>query len=147
MTEKEIDIAEIMKCIPHRFPFLLVDRIKEYKVNEYAIGIKNVSINEHFFSGHFPARPVMPGVLIIEALAQTSGVLVCKSKPEVLGNLVFFTSITDVRFTKTVVPGDQLLLHVAVERHKMNLWKFVGHADVNGIVVAEAKFSAMIVEP
>jgi 3-hydroxyacyl-[acyl-carrier-protein] dehydratase len=143
----QIDIQGIIKRIPHRFPFLLVDRIMHLEKDKSAIGIKNVSINESFFMGHFPDRPVMPGVLIIEALAQTAGVLVCESKSESTQNkLVFFTSISDVKFKKTVVPGDQVELHVSIERNRMNMWKFSGCAKVDGNVVAEAKFSAMIVD-
>lgn len=148
MSEKiRIDIEGIIKRIPHRFPFLLVDRIKHIDKDKSALGIKNVSINESFFMGHFPGRPVMPGVLIIEALAQTAGVLVCESRPESTEEkLVFFTSIYDVRFKKTVVPGDQIELHVTIDRNKMNVWKFSGIAKVDGEVVAEAKFAAMIVD-
>ncbi|MBP9791898.1 MAG: 3-hydroxyacyl-ACP dehydratase FabZ [Rickettsiales bacterium] len=143
----EIDIQGIIKRIPHRFPFLLVDRIKHLEKDKSAIGIKNVSINESFFMGHFPDRPVMPGVLIIEALAQTAGVLVCESKAEFAHNkLVLFTSISDVKFKKIVVPGDQVELHVLIEKHKMNVWRFSGFAKVDGNVVAEANFSAMIVD-
>lgn len=143
----QIDIQGIIKRIPHRFPFLLVDRIKYLERDKSAIGIKNVSINESFFMGHFPDRPVMPGVLIIEALAQTAGVLVCESKAESTQNkLVFFTSISDVKFKKTVVPGDQVELHVLIEKNKMNMWRFSGFASVDGNIVAEAKFSAMIVD-
>jgi 3-hydroxyacyl-[acyl-carrier-protein] dehydratase len=143
----QIDIQGIIKRIPHRFPFLLVDRIKHLERGKSAVGIKNVSINESFFMGHFPDRPVMPGVLIIEALAQTAGVLVCESKAESTQNkLVFFTSISDVKFKKTVVPGDQVELHVLIEKNKMSMWRFSGVAKVDGNVVAEANFSAMIVD-
>lgn len=144
---KQIDIQGIIDRIPHRFPFLLVDRIKNIEHGKSALGLKNVSINESFFMGHFPGRPVMPGVLIVEALAQTAGVLVCESKPEATQEkLVFFTSISDVKFKRTVVPGDQVELHVVIERNKMNMWKFSGVAKVDGQVAAEAKFSAMIVD-
>jgi 3-hydroxyacyl-[acyl-carrier-protein] dehydratase len=146
-SDKQIDIQGIIRNIPHRFPFLLVDRIKHLECGKSALGIKNVSINEHFFVGHFPDKPVMPGVLIIEALAQTAGVLVCESSPKTAKDkLVFFTSITDAKFKKTVVPGDQVELHVVIDRNKMNMWKFSGIAKVDGNVVAEAKFAAMIVD-
>jgi 3-hydroxyacyl-[acyl-carrier-protein] dehydratase len=142
-----IDINEIIKNIPHRYPFLLIDRVKNLVKNESATGIKNVTINESFFAGHFPTNPVMPGVLIIESMAQTAGVLVCKSA---IGNpedkLVYFTSIEDVKFRKTVVPGDQLVLEVKIDRNKFDFWKFTGVATVDGQVVAKAKFAAKIID-
>ncbi len=142
-----IDIREIIKNIPHRYPFLLIDRVKNLVKNESATGVKNVSINESFFAGHFPINPVMPGVLIIESMAQTAGVLVCKSvidNPE--DKLVYFTSIEDVKFKQIVVPGDQLILDVKIERNKLDLWKFNGVATVDGNVVAKAKFAAKIID-
>ena len=142
-----VEINEIMRNIPHRYPFLLVDRVVNMVEGKSALGIKNVSINEPFFAGHFPSAPVMPGVLIIEAMAQTAGVLVCKS---VLKNpqekLVFFSSIEEVKFRKIVIPGDQLLLHVVIDRNRMDFWKFTGTATVNDQLVAQAKFTAKIID-
>ena len=142
-----IDISEIMECIPHRYPFLLVDRVQDVVKNESATGIKNVTINEHFFQGHFPGQPVMPGVLIIEALAQTAGVLVCKSLNYKQGDkLMYFSAIEEVKFRKIVTPGDQLLMHVKIERSKLDFWKLTGEAIVNGEVVTKAKFSVKVVD-
>ena len=145
MQENHIDIEEIMTLIPHRYPFLLVDRIIALKTNESAIGVKNVTANEPFFNGHFPQKKVMPGVLIIEALAQTAGILVNKSKSLSKDSIVYFTSIEEAKFRRVVVPGDQLHLHVTIIKNKLNLWKIDGLAKVNGQVVSEAKFSAMLV--
>lgn len=145
-TETVIDIQGIMNSIPHRFPFLLVDRIIALTKDVEATGIKNVTANESFFLGHFPSKPVMPGVLIIEALAQTAAVMVFQSLPDdkVHNKLVYFTSIEEVKFRKPVVPGDQLILHTSIIKNKLNLWKMEGSARVDGHVVAEAKFSAML---
>jgi 3-hydroxyacyl-[acyl-carrier-protein] dehydratase len=145
MTETKIDITEIMKSIPHRYPFLLVDKIIDLKKSESAIGIKNVTINEQFFQGHFPSSPVMPGVLIIEALAQTAGVLVCKStdySPE--NHLMYFTKIEEVRFKKMVVPGDQLVMKVKIDGSKMGFWKITAEAFIDDISATTAKFSVKI---
>lgn len=136
---------EIQLLIPHRFPMLLVDRVVDVVLEEKATGIKNVTINEWFFQGHFPAKPVMPGVLIIEAMAQTAGILVMKStNQQAEGNIVYFMSIEEARFRKPVVPGDTLKLLVEKQRYRSNVWKFSGTATVDGQVVAEAVFSAMI---
>ena len=141
------DIAQIMRAIPHRYPFLLVDRIVEVVKNTSAIGIKNVTVNENYFQGHFPERPVMPGVLIIESMAQTAGVLVVESLgPEARGKLVYFMTIDGAKFRRPVVPGDQLRVHVVKERQRGNVWKFQGVAKVNGQVAAEAIISAMILD-
>ena len=143
-----IEIDEIMRVIPHRYPFLLVDKIVDVVPGESCVGIKNVTINEPFFQGHFPQRPVMPGVLIIEAMAQTAGVLVVKSLgPEFLGKLVYFMTIEEARFRKPVVPGDQLRIHCRKERARGMVWRFRGEAKVDGAVHAEATYSAMIVGP
>ena len=143
----EIDIEGVMQLIPHRYPFLLVDRVTSVVPGQSAIGIKNITMNEFFFPGHFPGHPVMPGVLIVEALAQTAGVLVMYSRGEKAHNeLVYFTSIDNARFRRTVVPGDVLHLKVTKERNRGPIWKFSGHAMVGSELAAEAVFSAMIVE-
>lgn len=142
-----INIEEIMTKIPHRYPFLLIDRVIDVIPDQSAIGIKNVTINEPHFTGHFPNKPVMPGVLIIEAMAQTSAVLVCETlKGQADNKLVYFMSIEEAKFRKIVSPGDQLFLHVTKSRNRGNVWKFTAEAKVDGAVVAEAIFSAMIVD-
>jgi len=147
-ARSEVDILEVMELIPHRQPFLMLDRVEDIVVREYATGIKNVTINEPFFLGHFPVRPVMPGVLIIEAMAQTAAVLVVETLGEkALGKLVYFMTIENARFRKPVVPGDQLKLHVSIQRNRGNVWKFSGEAKVGDAVVAEGVFSAMIMDP
>ena len=141
------DLARIKRMIPHRYPFLLVDRVEEIRKGESAVGIKNVSINEPYFQGHFPTEPVMPGVLIVEAMAQTAGVLVV----ETLGSidqelLVYFMTIDNCRFRAKVVPGDVMQLHVRVARSRGKVFRFNGEARVGGRMVAEAEFSAMIID-
>lgn len=146
-TIESFDIAQIMRAIPHRYPFLLVDRMVEVERNVSAIGIKNVSVNENFFQGHFPSHPVMPGVLIIECMAQTAAVLVVETLgPEARGKLVYFMSVEGAKFRRPVVPGDQMRVHVAKERQRGNIWKFRAEAKVDGKVVAEATYSAMILD-
>jgi 3-hydroxyacyl-[acyl-carrier-protein] dehydratase len=141
------DIAQIMRAIPHRFPFLLVDRIVEVEKNVSAVGIKNVSINENFFQGHFPEHPVMPGVLIIESMAQTAAVLVVETLgPEARGKLVYFMTVENAKFRKPVVPGDQMRVHVVKEKQRGNIWKFHAEAKVDGKIVAEARYAAMILD-
>lgn len=140
-----IDINRIMQMIPHRYPFLMIDRVVDVVVAESAVGIKNVTINEPFFPGHFPERPVMPGVLIIEAMAQTSAVLVVHTLgASAEGKLVYFMGIDSARFRKPVGPGDQLHIHVAKERARGNVWRFRAEAKVDGVLMAEATYSAMI---
>jgi 3-hydroxyacyl-[acyl-carrier-protein] dehydratase len=141
------DIARIMQAIPHRFPFLLVDRVVEIVPNVSAVGIKNVSINENFFQGHFPAHPVFPGVLIIESMAQTAAVLVVETLgPSAQGKLVYFMTVDEAKFRKPVVPGDQMRVHVRKEKQRGNIWKFTAEAKVDGKVVAEATYAAMILD-
>ncbi len=144
-TIDKIDVNRIMQAIPHRYPFLLIDRMEDIVLGEEATGIKNVSVNEPFFQGHFPARPVMPGVLLVEAMAQTAATLVVLTLgKDFEGKLVYFMTIEGAKFRRPVEPGDQVRIHVAKERHRSNVWKFRGEARVEGTVVAEATFSAMI---
>ncbi len=146
-TIEAVDVLRIMRSIPHRYPFLLVDRMVEVVPSVSAIGIKNVSINEPFFAGHFPGRPVMPGVLIIESMAQTAGALVVITLgPEAEGKVVYFMSIDSAKFRKPVVPGDQIRIHVVKERNRGPVWKFNAQAKVDGVVVAEATYTAMIMD-
>ena len=143
----EIDINRIKELIPHRYPFLLIDGIQTLTPNESAIGIKNVSVNEPFFEGHFPDRPVMPGVLIIESMAQTAGCLVVLSLgKESEGKLVYFMTIENARFRKPVVPGDRMVINVQKLRSRGSVFKFSGKAFVGEVLAAEATFSAMIVD-
>src|SRR5947199_10736016 len=141
----QIDIQRIMEMIPHRHPFLMIDKIVDAVANVRATGIKNVSINEPHFQGHFPSRKVMPGVLIIEAMAQTAAVLVVHTLgPEAEGKLVYFMSVDYARFRRPVVPGDCLHVRVTNQRHRGNVWRFEGRAEVRGQLMAEAVFAAMI---
>lgn len=139
-----IDIIEVQKTLPHRYPFLMVDRVTKLVTNEEIEGIKNVTINEPYFQGHFPGNPVMPGVMIVEALAQLSGILAYKSGIE--GNTVYFMSIEKAKFRKPVVPGDQLLLQVKVTHKRGGIYKLSGKAIVDGSTATEAEFTAMITE-
>ncbi len=142
-----VDIARIMHAIPHRYPFLLIDRVVDVVRNRSAVGIKNVSVNESFFAGHFPNHPVMPGVLIIESMAQTAAVLVVETLgPDAAGKVVYFMSIEGAKFRRPVVPGDQLRIHVTKERNRGNVWKFNAVARVEGVSVAEATYAAMIMD-
>jgi 3-hydroxyacyl-[acyl-carrier-protein] dehydratase len=143
----QIDVQRIMEMIPHRHPFLMIDRVVDAVANVRATGIKNLSINESFFQGHFPSRPVMPGVLIIEAMAQTAAVLVVHTLgPESEGKLVYFMSIENARFRRPVFPGDQLSVQVLKQRNRGNVWKFEGRAKVGDNLMAEAVFAAMILD-
>lgn len=142
-----IDIGGILRAIPHRYPFLLIDRVVEIVHDQSAVGIKNVSINESFFAGHFPNHPVMPGVLIIESMAQTSAVLVVETLgPDAAGKVVYFMSIDGAKFRRPVVPGDQMRVQVTKQRRRGPVWRFEGIARVDGAVVAQAVFSAMIMD-
>jgi 3-hydroxyacyl-[acyl-carrier-protein] dehydratase len=143
----EIDRQRIMEMIPHRDPFLMIDKVVDVVTNERATGVKNVSPDEYYFRGHFPARPVMPGVLIIEAMAQTAAVLVVHTLgPESEGKLVYFMSVDNARFRRPVVPGNVLNVHVTKQRNRGNVWKFEGRAEVGGQLAAEAVFAAMILD-
>jgi 3-hydroxyacyl-[acyl-carrier-protein] dehydratase len=147
MSETTLSVERIMELIPHRYPMLLIDRVEDIVPDQSATGVKCVTINEHFFQGHFPQKPVMPGVLIVEAMAQTAGVLVMHTLGnDSNGRLVYFMTIDEARFRKPVVPGDQLKIYVKKERHKGNVWKFNGQAKVGDVLCAEATYSAMIME-
>ena len=138
-----IDIKEIIRLLPHRYPFLLVDRILEVEKDKSITGLKNVTINEPFFQGHFPGEPVMPGVLILEGMAQAGGILAFHSVPEMVGErLIYFAGIDKVRFRQPVVPGDQMIFEMAVLKQKGKIWKMSGKAKVNGNLVAEAELIA-----
>ncbi len=145
--EEVLDIAGIMHAIPHRYPMLMLDRVVDMVRDGSAVGLKNVTVNENFFQGHFPGHPVMPGVLIVESMAQTAAVLVVQTLgPEAAGKLVYFMTIEGAKFRRPVVPGDQLCIHVTKVRRRNSVWKFHGVARVNGTAVAEATFSAMIMD-
>jgi 3-hydroxyacyl-[acyl-carrier-protein] dehydratase len=139
------DISSIMRFLPHRYPFLLVDRIVECVVNDYVKTYKNVTINEPFFQGHFPGMPIMPGVLIMEALAQSGGLLIAPGLEDVESKLFLFTGMDKVRFRRRVVPGDRLDMHCVMTRHKMQLYKMEAKAFVDGEMAAEAEMTAALV--
>jgi 3-hydroxyacyl-[acyl-carrier-protein] dehydratase len=144
----DMDINEVMKHLPHRYPFLLIDRVLESTPGESLVALKNVTINEPFFQGHFPIRPIMPGVLIMESLAQAAGLLAYRSDPslEKPNCLYIFAGMDSVRFRRQVEPGDQLMLHVRVERVRRELWKFSGEAKVEGRVAASGGLMMAIQE-
>jgi len=142
-----IEPAELLKVLPHRYPFLLVDRIIEVNGDESCIGIKNVTFNEPFFQGHFPGRPVMPGVLMIEGMAQTAGAICSKSVGyETAPPNVFFLTVDKAKFRKPVLPGDTIEYHMKLIRKRRTMWWFHGDARVRGVTVCEAEVGAMIVE-
>ena len=141
------DIMRVLQLLPHRYPMLLVDRIYDMNGDESCVGLKNVTINEPFFNGHFPQFPVMPGVLIIEGLAQTAGALcVSRLKEDYKAELVYFMGIDRAKFRRPVVPGDQIHYHVRKVRNRGRVWKFFGEAKVDGEVAAEAEVSAMLAD-
>ena len=141
----EADINLIQQIIPHRYPFLLIDKVTNIVAGESAIGIKNVTYNEPHFQGHFPFQPIMPGVTMVEAMAQTAGVVAGLGIGVKGANLpIYFMSIDKCKFRKMVVPGDVLELHVSVMRRRTKIWRFEGIAKVDGVVVAEAEFVAMV---
>ena len=143
METNKINIREILKILPHRYPFLLVDKILECKSGESIKGIKNVTINEPFFQGHFPGQPIMPGVLILEAMAQVGGILAYLSNEEEMKNkLIYFIGLDRVRFRKTVVPGDQIIFDLTMLKRKMKMYIMAGRATVDGKLVAEAELMA-----
>ncbi|MBW2484252.1 MAG: 3-hydroxyacyl-ACP dehydratase FabZ [Deltaproteobacteria bacterium] len=141
-----LDIKEIVRLLPHRYPFLLVDRILEGEKGKSMIGLKNVSINEPFFQGHFPSDPIMPGVLILEGMAQVGGILAFYTLQDMIGEkLIYFAGIDKVRFRRPVVPGDQLIFEMLVLKHKGKIWKMAGIAKVDNTIAAEAEFMAAFV--
>jgi 3-hydroxyacyl-[acyl-carrier-protein] dehydratase len=141
-----LDIKEIIRLLPHRYPFLMVGRILSGEKGSSLIGLKNVTMNEPFFQGHFPTDPIMPGVLILEGMAQAGGILAYYSLPEMIGEkLIYFAGIDKVRFRRPVVPGDQLIFEMEVLKHKGKLWKMAGKAKVDGEIAAEAEFMAAFV--
>jgi 3-hydroxyacyl-[acyl-carrier-protein] dehydratase len=143
-TLQSIDIMKLLKLLPHRYPFLLIDRIVEIDGDDSAIGIKNVTVNEPHFQGHFPDQPVMPGVLIIEAMAQTAGAICIHNKSGDKPSLVYFLTIDNAKFRRPVIPGDRLEIHVRKVKNRGNIWRFSCEAMVDGGKVAEAQISAML---
>jgi 3-hydroxyacyl-[acyl-carrier-protein] dehydratase len=144
----QADVLTIKRMIPHRYPFLLIDRVVNMQVGVSAVGLKMVTCNEPHFEGHFPVRPIMPGVMIVEAMAQTSAVLVVQTLDMIDKDpLVYFMSIEEAKFRNPVTPGDRLELHVAVQRGRGKVWKFAGEARVDDRIAAEATFTAMIIPP
>jgi 3-hydroxyacyl-[acyl-carrier-protein] dehydratase len=145
-----LDVMEIMQLIPHRYPMLLIDKLNIMELSQHAVGIKNVSLNEWYFEGHFPGKPIMPGVLIVEAMAQAAATLVMKSLQlegaDLNQKLVYFMSIENAKFRRPVVPGDVLHLNVEKEKSRGNVWRFKGGGLVEGKVASEASFTAMIVD-
>lgn len=147
VSELEIDVTGIMERIPHRYPFLLIDKVIDIEPGQRAIGVKNVTVNEQFFQGHFPGHPIMPGVLIVEAMAQTAAIVVIEALENATSDkLVYFMSIDNARFRKPVLPGHTLHLHVEKEQGRSRVWRFKGQAKADGVVMAEATFTAMIVD-
>lgn len=150
MSESElgtVTVTELFKLLPHRYPFLLIDKIIDVNEDQSAIGIKNVTYNEPHFAGHFPGQPIMPGVLIIEAMAQTAGAICARKHSEGATKLVYFMSIDGVKFRKPVVPGDVLKLHVSQTKHRRGVFKYDCTAYVDEGKVAEASITAMMVDP
>ncbi len=135
-----MDIHRVLDLLPHRYPFLLIDKVIDFKRNEYLIALKNVSYNEPYFTGHFPVRPVMPGVLIVEAMAQATGLLAMESRPEEVGQraLYYFVGIDKARFKRPVEPGDQMIIKVGLHAVRRGIWKFNGEARVDDKLVAAA---------
>lgn len=150
MSDTQIEVSnikQIMDMIPHRYPILLVDRLIGFEPGKSAIGLKNVTMNEPHFMGHFPGEPIMPGVLIVEAMAQTAALMVVKTLgPEAENKLVYFMTIDNTKFRKMVTPGDTLHIHIEKTQNRGPVWKFSGKALVDGVLCAESVFSAMIVD-
>lgn len=147
MTEVNIDVTEIMEILPHRYPILLVDRVVELNPGESIVGLKNVSMGESVLQGHFPGKPIWPGVLTVEALAQVGGILAMKSATlDMTNKIILFMGIDNAKFRHPVTPGDQMFLHVSKVQERGPVWKFFGEAKVEGKVVASANFSAMLAD-
>lgn len=146
-VEEALDVMRVMQLLPHRYPMLMIDGLRDIVPGLSATGVKNVTMNEPFFQGHFPARPVMPGVLIVEAMAQTAAVLVVSTLGAGSeGKLVYFMSVENAKFRKPVIPGERLEIHVKKDRHRGNVWKFAAEAKVEGVLKAEATYAAMILD-
>jgi beta-hydroxyacyl-ACP dehydratase FabZ len=146
-TLDSIRIGELFSLLPHRYPFLLIDRIVDIEDDTRATGIKNVTVNEPHFNGHFPGRPVMPGVLIVEGMVQTAGAICAAATQRQKAPVVYFMTIDEAKFRKPVVPGDTLEFHVRKLKQRRNIWRFAAEAKVAGVLVAEAVVSAMLGEP
>ena len=146
MSTEQLDIQQILEHLPHRYPFLLVDRILEHTPGERIVGLKNVTFNEPYFMGHFPDHPIMPGVLIVEAMAQTGGLLLMDTVEDPEGKVVYFMSLDDVKFRKPVVPGDQLIFEVEMVQKRTGTCKVRGVGLVDGTKVAEATMMARVVD-
>ena len=140
-----LDILQLLEALPHRYPFLLVDKIVAIKGDESCVGIKNVTYNEPQFQGHFPGRPVMPGILMIEGMAQTAGAICVRSQGLAKPKLVYFMTIDKAKFRKPVGPGDVIEYHLRKSAHRRNMWWYAGEAKVDGVLVAEAEISAMLI--
>ncbi len=145
-SQPPMDVQQILEFLPHRYPMLLVDRILEVEEGERIVGLKNVTINEPFFSGHFPGHPIMPGVLIVEAMAQTGGLLMMSEMENVAEKVVYFMSLDDVKWRKPVVPGDQLIFEVELVKRRRTILKMHGVAKVDGVTVAEATMMATVMD-
>ena len=143
-TLDAVDILRLLELLPHRYPFLMIDRIVDIDGDRAATGIKNVTINEPHFLGHFPGKPVMPGVLIVEAMAQTAGAICLHAMGSGQPSLVYFMTIDKAKFRRPVVPGDRLEIRVVKDRQRGNIWRYVSEAKVDGVKVAEAEISAMM---
>ena len=146
MPDGELNLTDILKILPHRYPVLLVDRVLEVRLPEYVKAMKNVTFNEAFFQGHFPGQPVMPGVLIIEAMAQTGGILAYQSHPEAHDRLFYFMGMDKVKFRRPVIPGDQLIMELTAVHRSTRAWKMIGKAFVDDQLAVQAELTAALVQ-